>query len=115
MIDPIVDLFKSVDVAIVAAIGVVIVLLLEQLIGSALNREMIWRWKNPCYQWDTNRVLPVITFVIGATYGWFLGRGPGVADNCRWALLYGSAVLGVSRILHKTVLGKSTNNKTNGG
>ena len=116
MIDPIIELFKSVDVAIVAALGVVIVLVLEQLIGGALNQETFWRWKNPFYQWHTDRVLPVITFLIGAIYGWCTAaKVAGYADNFRWALLYGAAVLGVSRVLHKTILGKSTNNKTNGG
>ena len=115
MIDPIVDLFKSVDVAIVAAIGVVIVLLLEEIIRSRLNRERIFGIANPFAGWDTDRAIPLITFLIGASYGWFLGRAPGVADNFRWALLYGAAVLGVSRVLHKTILGKSANNKTNGG
>lgn len=110
--DPLAELLKSVSLPIVAALGIIVTLLLEKYVSALLNQEFILGWSNPVYKHDTDRVIPAVTFLVGATWGWFLGSEPGLRDNVQIALLYGAAVLGVSRLIHKTVLGGA---KPNGG
>lgn len=112
--EPLTELFKSVNVPIVAALGIIVTLLLENSLSSFLNRERIFGWKSPVYHWDTDRAIPLMTFSVGAIYGWFLGRTAGVADNIQLAVLYGAAVLGISRLIHKTLLGGSKSNSGGG-
>lgn len=107
--DPLLELFKSVDIPITAAIGVILVMVGEQVISWVLNREHFGPFRNPAFHWNTDRVLPIVTFLLGAGYGWFIGTAPGAKDNVRFALLYGAVVLAVTRIVHKTILGGKPN------
>ena len=103
--DPIVELLKAVDVPAAAALGVIIALVVDQLVGGILNYPILFQRKNPLYHWNTDRVMPVVTLAIGALYGWFVGNGVGYADNLRRGLLYGAVALAISRIVRKTILG----------
>ncbi len=113
--DPLTELLKSVNLPIAAALGIIVTLLLEKCLSSLLNRARIFWWKNPIHKWDTDRAIPLMTFGVGAIYGWFLGKGPGHADNIQMAVLYGAAVLGISRLIHKTLLGSKPANNGGGG
>lgn len=103
--DPIAELLKAVDVPVAAALGVVVALVVDQLIGGLLNLSRVFGRENPCYHWNTDRVMPVITLAIGATYGLLIGNSAGYADNLRRGLLYGAVALAVSRVVRKTIMG----------
>ena len=112
--EPLTELLKAVNVPMVGALGLIVTLLLEQYVSALCNQERIFGWPNPAHKHDTDRVIPLVTFLVGAAWGWNLGKSPGVADNLQVALLYGAAVLGVSRLIHKTFLGKSASNGAGG-
>ena len=102
--DPLIELFKAVDISVAAAIGVVIALVVDQGVSAILNRPTLFGHPNPFYHWDTDRVMPFVTLGIGGTYGWLLGSAPGWQDNLKSGLLYGAVALAISRIVRKSFL-----------